>query len=418
MKTDKVHIVGGGIIGLCSAYYLAKAGCDVTIVEKNDFSDGTSFGNAGMVVPSHFVPMAMPGVISQGLKWMLNNKSPFSIKPRLDIDLVSWLWNFYKSANLTKAEVSMPVLYALNQRSKELYKNMAAENAFEFGFEEKGLLMLCQTEKHFKEEESLAIQARQLGLQAEVLNLKALQNLEPEMDLDVLGGIYFPGDAHLNPNKLMDQLIAHLKQLGVKFLTNTSIVDFEIKSGKIESLLSIEGEVIPVHNVLLTSGCWTADLLKKAGVKIHLQDGKGYSLTIDKPKSCPRIPTILSEAKVAITPMGDSLRIAGTLELSGMSTKINKKRVAGILESSTRFYKNLDLPSDISNTEIWTGYRPCTPDGMPYVGRSEKLNNLFVGTGHGMMGLSLGAVTGKVLSDIMTEQKTFIDIDPFRLDRF
>ncbi|MEM9685804.1 MAG: FAD-dependent oxidoreductase [Bacteroidota bacterium] len=417
MKTDKVHIVGGGIVGLCAAWYLKQEGCEVTVIDKDDCSDGTSFGNAGMIVPSHFVPMATPGVIAQGLKWLLNSKSPFYIKPRLNADLIQWLWYFYRSANVQHVETAMPVLYALNEQSKWLYKAMAAEHGFDFGFEERGLLLLYKTQKQAREEEELAEKAHRLGIKAAVFDKKDLKDLEPEMDLEVLGGTYFPGDAHLYPNQLMVQLTTRLRQLGVSFIPNTAVVDFNIRGSKIEALLTDEGDNLPVDNVVLASGSWTGLLLKKAGIKIHLQDGKGYSITVEKPKLRPRIPTILSEAKVAITPIGDDLRIGGTLELGGLSQKISHKRVKGIVESMPAYYKNLDIPFT-DKTKIWKGYRPCTPDGIPYIGKSDSLSNLFVGTGHGMVGLSLGPVTGKLLSELMTQQKPIMAIHPFRLNRF
>ena len=417
MNREKIHIVGGGIIGLCTAWYLKQAGCEVTIIDQYNISEGTSFGNAGMIVPSHFVPMSTPGVIAQGLKWMLNSKSPFYIKPRLNVELIHWLWHFYRSANASRVDKSIPVLHELNERSKWLYKAMASENDFDFGFEERGLLMLYNTKKQAEKEEKLAEKAHQLGIKTEIYDQTGLLALEPEMELDVLGGIYFPGDAHLYPNQLMTQLYHRLKQIGVSFLLNTSIVDFKVNGSKVESLLTKDNQVIPVTNVLLSSGSWTGLLLKKAGIKLHLQDGKGYSITLNKPALRPSIPTILTEAKVAITPMGDDLRIGGTLELSGLSKKINQKRVEGIVESVPKYYKNLEVPL-INNTKIWKGYRPCTPDGMPYIGQSEELPNLFVGTGHGMMGLSLGAVTGKLLCEIITDQQPMMPIQPFRLNRF
>ncbi|MEM6892700.1 MAG: FAD-dependent oxidoreductase [Bacteroidota bacterium] len=417
MNGKTVHIIGGGIVGLCTAWYLNKAGCKVIVVDELSLTEGTSFGNAGMIVPSHFVPMATPGVMQKGLKWMLNSKSPFYIKPRLSLDLVQWLWQFYRSANTGQVYKAMPILFELNERSKELYKTMAAEENFDFGFEEKGLLMLCKTKKQAQEEEALAEKAHQLGVKAQVLDANGLKTLEPEMDLDVLGGVYFPGDAHLYPNHLMTQLVNRLKQSGITFSAETSIMDFTIKGSRIQSLLTDRNKVIPVENVILSSGSWTGHLLKKVGIKIHLQDGKGYSITMENPKIRPRIPTILSEAKVAITPMGNDLRIGGTLELSGLSPKINQKRVEGIIESIPKYYKNIAVPFG-AETKIWKGYRPCTPDGMPYIGSSDRISNLFVGTGHGMMGLSLGAVTGKLLSQIITQEKPMLATEPFRLNRF
>ena len=417
MNKKKIHIIGGGIIGLCSAWYLVKEGYQVTIIDKNDLTDGTSFGNAGMIVPSHFVPMATPGVITQGLKWLLNSKSPFYVKPRLDSELIQWLWHFYRSANTKKVKEAMPILYAFNQRSKELYRAIAANGDFKFNYEEQGLLMLYKTAKQAKKEAELAEKAHQLGIRAAILDNQDLKKLEPDMDLEVLGGIYFPGDAHLYPNQLMTQMVTKLRHLGVQFITGKTISDFKLLGGKIIGLLDNKGEVTLVSEVLLTAGSWTSQLLKKAGIKIFLQDGKGYSVTLKKPPLRPRIPTILTEAKVAITPMGKDLRIGGTLELSGLSPKINQKRVQGIIESIPAYYKNISLPT-IETEKVWKGFRPCTPDGLPYIGKSAIISNLLVGTGHGMMGLSLGAATGKIISQLATGQKTMLDIYPFRLNRF
>nr|WP_298999716.1 FAD-dependent oxidoreductase [uncultured Allomuricauda sp.] len=417
MENDTVHIIGGGIIGLCAAWYLKKAGCTVTVIDKGDLKEGTSFGNAGMIVPSHFVPMANPGVVAQGLKWMLNSKSPFYIKPRLNQDLIQWLWHFYRSSNHQHVKQAMPILYELNEHSKGLYRELTSLESFDFCFEEKGLLMLYKSSKQEEKEAKMAEQARKLGVEAEILDSEELSKLEPDMDLDVLGGLYFPGDAHLYSNKLMFQLVEVLKREGVQFRTNTSISDFGLRGSKIDTLIDDKGNLIPVKNVIVASGTWTANLLKKANIKLHIQDGKGYSITLDQSKVKPRIPTILSEAKVAITPMGDDLRIGGTLEISGISPKINLKRIQGIKESIPDYYRNMDLPHTESK-DIWKGYRPCTPDGMPYIGKSRTLNNLYVGTGHGMMGLSLGAITGKLLSELMTQKKPSMNLFPFRLDRF
>lgn len=417
MKNQKIHIIGGGIIGLCSAWYLKKEGFEVTIIDKGNLTDGTSFGNAGMIVPSHFVPMATPSILKKGMKWLLNSKSPFYIQPSLNSDLFKWLWHFYRAATIKKMNAAMPFLYEYNEKSKDLYKELAKEEGFSFDYEEKGLLMLYKTQKQAREEAQLAKQANQFGIAASILNLQDLQKLEPNMALDVLGGIYFPGDAHLYPNLLLKQFISALKKKGVQFIKNTTIQNFKTQSSKITDLIDSNGSIIPIENVLIACGSWSSHLLKKAGVKIHLQAGKGYSFTLNNPEIRPNIPTILAEAKVAITPMGNDLRIGGTLELGNFSNKINRNRVKGIMESLPAYYKNLKIPT-IDNSEIWTGYRPCTPDGLPYVGMSENYSNLSVSTGHGMMGLSLGAASGRIISELLTNQPTMIDVHPFRLNRF
>ena len=417
MKKKSVHIIGGGIIGLCTAWYLNKEGYQVTVVDKNDFTGGTSYGNAGVIVPSHFVPMATPGIITQGLKWLLDSKSPFYVKPRFSLDLAQWLWHFNRSATPKKANAAMPVLYDINHKSKKLYQEIVAEVNFDFNYQERGLLMLYKTKKQADKEAKVAERAHQLGIPVEILDNEGLKKLDPSMDLNVLGGVYYPSDAHLYPNQLMKGLISVLKEKGVQFLSNTSITDFGIRNASIEALITSKNTKIQVEQVALTAGSWTGILLKKAGIKMHIQDGKGYSVTIKNPKNRPQIPAILTEAKVTVTPMGEDLRIGGTLELSGFSPKISKRRVQGILESVPKYYNNLTIPS-IETEKVWKGYRPCTPDGLPYIGRTENVSNLIVGTGHGMMGLSLGAITGKLLCQIISNQKPMTTIHPFRFNRF
>ncbi len=418
MSKQSIHIVGGGIIGLCSAWYLTQEGYEVTVVDRNNFSEGTSFGNAGMIVPSHFVPMAAPGVITQGLKWLLDGRSPFYVKPRLNLDLIRWTWQFYRSATEARVREAMPILYAYNEQSKLLYRELTSgSDGAQIGFEERGLLMLYKTQKQAAEEALMVKKAKGLGMKAEILNADELRQLEPKMELDVLGGAFFPGDAHLYPDLLMADMVKRLKNAGVTFYGNTTITGFEQKGGRITGIINHFGRIIPTKEVVLASGSWTAQLLKKAGVKMLLQDGKGYSLTLKKPLLRPRFPTILAEAKVAITPMGEDLRVGGTLELSGLSDKIAPKRLEGIIASVPAYYRNLEVPFPPSQ-EVWQGYRPCTPDGLPYLGRSTKIDNLIIATGHGMMGLSLGAATGKIVSQIATGQQPLIDVAAFRPERF
>lgn len=417
MSRQSVHIIGGGIIGLCSAWYLNQKGYDVVVIERNDLTNGTSHGNAGMIVPSHVMPLASPGVISQGIKWMFNSKSPFYVKPRMDASLLQWLYQFYKSCSNEHVERSMPVLFQLNEWSKSLYDGFVNEPGFGFNFEKKGLLMLYKTPHQEKEEKELAEKAGEVGLEARVLSASELKEVEPDIELDALGGVYFPGDAHLYPNKFMEQLATRLKDKGVQFVTGKEVVDLKSVNGRINEVLLSDGVVLSVEKVLVTGGAWSAKIIKKAGVKIYLQDGKGYSITIKNASIRPNTPAILTEAKVAVTPMGNDLRIGGTLELGGLSTNINRKRLSGIVESISRYYPEINIP-EAASKHAWYGYRPCSPDGIPYIGRSAKTDNLYVATGHAMMGLSMGPGTGKLISEIINNEQTTIDTTMFSLERF
>lgn len=418
MSQERIHIIGGGIIGLSAAWYLQEAGFAVTVVDRTSLDEGTSFGNAGMIVPSHFVPMASPGIIKKGLQWLLFPDSPFYIKPRLSLDLAKWLWQFYRAATPKHVARSAPLLLEFNSWSKHLYQAISKLEEFaDVGYEEKGLLMLYKTAKQEREERELAEQAEQLGVDAKILSAEAVQELEPEMALDVRGGLYFPSDAHLAPPIFMHRMQSALRAKGVAFLTNTEVTGFTTAGNRIKNIQTSAGRTIPTEQVLIAGGSWSKNLLRQLKVPILLQAGKGYSITLDAPEATPRIPTILAEAKVAITPMAGQLRIGGTLELGPAEHGINTRRVQGILDSLPRYYGNLDT-SATEKTPIWQGFRPCTPDGLPYIGRSQKWRNLSLATGHGMMGLSLGPATGKLISQILSETKPSIDPTLFTPDRF
>jgi len=413
----KVHIIGGGIIGLSSAWFLQKEGFEVTVIDRTDLSDGASHGNAGMIVPSHFVPLASPGVVSKGIKWMFNSKSPFFVKPRLNSELTQWLWKFYRSCTVNNVENSVALLKDFNEQSKALYKNFAENDGFEFCFEENGLLMLFKDSYTGEEEILIAEQAKELGLEVEILNKEEVQLKEKKLKTDVAGGVFYKGDTHLYPNKFIAEMVNHLKKAGVRFITQNEVVDFSTSNGKIESLLLQNGDIEKIDQLVIAAGSWSAKLLKKIGIKILLQDGKGYSLTLADSKMKPTYPTILSEGKVAMTPMGNDLRVGGTLEISNFDPRINQNRLQGIVESVPRYFPDFEIQKSELD-KVWHGFRPCTPDGLPYLGKSHKFDNLTIATGHAMMGMSLGPATGRIVSQIILNRKTDLDLRLMNPDRF
>ncbi|MEO1263521.1 MAG: FAD-dependent oxidoreductase [Bacteroidota bacterium] len=399
----KINIVGGGIIGLFAAYYLQEEGHEIHIFDKGDLSDGCSYGNAGMITPSHFVPLAAPGVVAQGVRWMFSVTSPFYIKPRMDLELVQWLWRFYRSCNKKQAEAAMPVLLDFNLAGKKLYREFYQKTGVDFKLEERGILMLYKTTKKEKEELAVAEKAVTLGIETKYLDRTAVREFENGTTVDALGGVFWPCDAHLYPNILMGHLISLLKKNGARFYGDKSVANFEKKGNKITAIIC-DGEKFEADATIVATGSWSGILLKKLGIKLLIQDGKGYSITLPNPTERPNYATIFSEAKVAVTPMGDDLRFGGTLELGGLNTGVNKKRIQGLLNSIPRYYPNLkvEMPSE---KNIWRGFRPCSPDGLPYIGKLNNYDNLFLATGHAMMGLSLAPATGVMVKNIICENK-------------
>jgi len=283
--------------------------------------------------------------------------------------------------------------------------------------EERGVLMLCRTEQMLHEEAEVAARAREVGLEAKLLNTSKVQELESDIKVNVQGGVHYPGDAHFYSNKFMAQLKANLRQAGVRLLSNKKVVRLNAPNGKINQILLEGGEILDVENVVLAAGSWSAKVLKQLGIKLLMQDGKGYSITLKNPLIRPKYPTLLMESRVAVTPMGADLRIGGTLEISNLSSKINPKRLEGIIEAIPKFYPELQVK--IPKLEnVWHGFRPCTPDGLPYMGRSKKYPNLVLANGHAMMGMSLGPASGKLVAEILQDQQPSIDLALFRPERF
>lgn len=396
----EIVIVGGGIIGLCCAWHLHEAGMKVTIIDKSDFKSGCSFGNSGMIVPSHFIPLASPGMIAKGLKWMFKKGSPFYIRPRLNVELAKWLWQFYNSANKKHVTECAPILRDMHLEGREFYEQLNTKPGFDFHFERKGILMMYQTGAGEHEEADTAQMARELGIDANILSPEQLKTLDPGIKMNVRGAVHYPGDAHLAPQVLMQQLMISLRDSGVEFLENHEVIKIE-DHGKMGATLFIKNSAsIKAKHIVIATGTWSGLLMKRSGYKFLMQDGKGYSMTIGQPGGMPTIPAILTEARVAITPMGDNLRVAGTLEISGRDEKINPFKVKSILHATHQYYPELS----ISNPgPVWYGYRPCTPDGMPFIGRWSNDSAVIVATGHAMMGLSLAPATGIMVKNVLVK---------------
>jgi len=411
-----IAIIGGGIIGLSTAYYLNQSGHRVTIFDKGDLNDNSSVGNAGMIVPSHIIPLAAPGMISKGLRWMFNSKSPFYVRPRLSKNLIKWGMKFYAHANHEHVMRSIPLLKEISFLSKQLYQELAKENHFDFGYEERGLLMLFKTSETKKEELEAAKLANKVGVEALVLSLAEAQHLEPVVKLNARGAIYFPGDAHLNPQQLVNSLKDHIRRKGAAIFPNTTIEDFVIKGDAIKGV-RVQTDVQMFDEFIVTAGAWSGILCSRLGIDLPMQSGKGYSFTFDDVTSNVRIPTLLLEGRVAVTPMGSSLRFGGTMEIGDTNRSINMNRVKGIFETIPKYYPEMKVQMP-DEKAIWSGLRPCSPDGLPYIGRSSKLKNLVIATGHSMMGISLGPATGKLVTELIDEVPCSMDLAAFSPERF
>ena len=409
-----VVIIGGGVIGLCSAYYLKKEGHKVTVVDQSNMDSGASYVNAGYLSPSHFTPLAAPGVMKKGLKWMFDSSSPLYIKPRFDKDFLKWVLAFNKSCQSKNVKRAIPAITALTLLSQNLYDDIKRAENFNFHLEKKGLLMLCQTEKMLEEELKTVEIAKSLGLDAREVNESEINELEPNTHLNILGATYYACDSHSTPHEFMNEMKSWLLKNDVTILRNERVQDLVINKNEIVSILT-DQQKLKADEFVLSAGSWSTILSKKIGLNLLLQAGKGYRINTTK-ATCISRPAILAEAKVAVTPMNGFTRFAGTMEIAGINNSINKNRVEAISSAVSNYYPELQI-SNIEKKEAASGLRPVTPDGLPYIGKSTKCKNLIFATGHAMMGWSMATATGKLVSEILTEQKPSIDLSSFNPDR-
>lgn len=417
MKKKQILIIGAGIAGVCTGYYLSKGGVDVTIIDKSDGRDNCSYGNAGMIVPSHIIPLSSPGIISKGLKWMLDAESPFYIRPRLNAGLLKWGWEFKKSSTHEHVTASGPVLRDLLLKSRELLIDLEKNENLDFGFVKKGLFMFCNTEKGLEKEIDVAETAKTLGIPAEVYSPKDLNKLEPALTMEIVGATYYPKDAHLHPGMLMDSLKSLLKTRGVTFVFKTEIKKLKTKNNRVTELISEDGRVWRGDTVIMCNGIWSYKLGKTIGKNLMMQAGKGYSVTLNNPAVLPQHCGILAEKKVTVTPMNGSLRFGGTMEIAGIDKSVNPKKLNGLKKSVCEYLPQFSL-TQFDNHDIWTGLRPVAPDGLPYVGKIGGFENLYTSTGHAMMGMSLAPASGKMIAELITNGNSRLChpmIDP---DRF
>lgn len=414
-KNKSVVVVGGGIIGLSTAYFLQKEGHQVTVLDKSDISSGASFVNAGYLTPSHIISLASPGMITRGIKYMFNSSSPFYMKPRLDPEFMKWTWYFKKSSTRSKVDSAMPVIRDINLLSRELYEAIQSSGdlgVFEIG--DKGLLMMFQTDEARDHEMEVVEKAKKLGLEGKLLSKEELAALEPNIEVNAKGAVLWECDRHTTPPLIMKKMVEYLVNANVAIHKNEEVIDVVLSNGKITEVKTNNASYT-ADEVIFAAGSWTSNLSKKLNLKLPLQAGKGYRINVEGPTNIS-MPAILMEKKIAVTPMEGFTRFAGTMEFSGINHTIRKERVEAIAKGVEGYYKGLQVPEKAKKMAS-CGLRPVSPDGLPYIGRAKGVDNLIVATGHAMMGWSLGPATGKLVTELISGQPLSMDIKPFDPNR-
>ncbi|MEM7379959.1 MAG: FAD-dependent oxidoreductase [Bacteroidota bacterium] len=411
----RIIVVGGGIVGLSCAYYLQKQGHQLVVIDKSEMNAGASYVNAGYLTPSHIIPLASPGMMAKGIKWMFNSSSPFYMKPRLDMDFFRWAWHFNTSSTKAHVNKAIPLIKDINLLSKDLYSEMHNSGEMgDFHLEKRGLLMLFKTAGEGNHEREVMKRATDEGLEARELSMDELGKIQPDLSPEIQGAIHYECDAHSSPDEIMEKLKTYLVKVGVEFHKGEEVQNFRTEGDVVKAVVTGKGSY-EADEIVLASGSWSQNLAKKLRIKLEVQPGKGYRINVSRPTPV-KLPAILMEAKVAVTPMRGFTRFAGTMELSGINHRIRPERVRAIAKAASNYYTDFEVNTD-EMAQAQCGLRPVSPDGLPYIGKSSKFRNLSIATGHAMMGWSLGPATGKLIAELIDGQKTSMPLEGFHPER-
>ena len=408
-------VVGGGAIGAACAYYLSRSGWDVEVVEQGTFGKGCSHGNCGFVCPSHVLPLAGPGAVWQALRSTLKKDSPFTIKPRFDPALWSWLFQFARRCNARAVMEAGRAIQALLNSSRVLYDELLREEPIDCEWEARGLLFVFRSRRgmeHYAETDRLLRES--FNLSAERYDSEALVRLEPALKPGLGGGWLYRTDAHLRPDRLMASWRRVLEARGVRLREQCSVKGFVGEHGRARAALTSQGE-LSADAFVIAAGALTPLLNRHLGCKVPIQPGKGYSITMPRPAHCPVLPMVLEEHRVAVTPMRSGYRLGSTMEFAGYDSTLNRRRLA-LLTEGARHY--LQEPTCAPVEEEWYGWRPMTPDSVPIIGRSPAFANVLIAAGHNMLGLSMSPATGKLVAELLGGEATHIDPSPYSVARF
>ncbi len=411
---QNVVIVGGGVIGATTAYYLLEKGFSVSIVEKETFGCGASHGNCGLIVPTHVLPLNTPGNLVKGLRWMLKKDAPLFIKPGLNPDLFKWLLKFAGHCTHRHMFDAASGCAAMIHGAIDDYAAMLEKENLRCDWEHRGVLHLFNSPTAFKKHQSHDALIRQFTFGARPLGRDALVRLEPAVGEGVVGAWFDEAVAHLRPDTLMAELKRVLSNKGVTVVEGTEVKSFRVENGRAVAAETDRGSMDGAFFVVAT-GAWTPFLGRALGCHIPIQPGKGYSVTLDRPPSCPTRPCFFEEAGMVATPWNSGLRLGGTMEFSGYDPLLNRPRLRALYRGARRY---LGSPVQDGVQEEWCGWRPMTHDGLPVIDTPPGLGNLVVAAGHNTLGLTMAQATGKLVADIFSGDTPHIDPRPYRMDRW
>lgn len=410
----EVLVIGGGVIGVAIADALARAGTDVVVIDRDQPGHGCSFGNAGWITPCFATPLPRPGLVLKAARWMLDRRSPLRVPLRPDPALVAWLIRFLWHTRRAQFVTGTKALVELSRYSLAAYQELAEQAGPELDFHRRGLLQVGLTPEGVRGILADLKVLATLGVNGTPLDEVGVRELEPAIAGPVAGGVYFPDEAHLEPLNAVRAMAERAERAGAQIVPFTEVGRIRTNGRLITGVRTNRGWFEP-EIVVLAAGTWTRNLAAQVGLRLPLYGGKGYSMMLDRSATTLRTPVMIVEKKVAITPHSGRVRTAGTLELVRDDPSISPQRAESIREAT---FELLGLPHDTPVQNVWSGLRPCTPDGIPAIGRSERIRNLIVAAGHQMLGMQTAPATGRLVADLVLERTPTFDPAPFSLARY
>jgi D-amino-acid dehydrogenase len=407
-----VLVVGGGVVGLCCAYYAQRAGRAVSVVDAGEIGQSASWGNAGLVPVSSTMPLAAPGVIGKALRWLLDPDGAFRISPRTSRGLVSWMLEFRRQCRPERVERVNRLLLALMRESLRLYDELLAEENLEIEYTRLGTLALCASAAELGELLKTNQILRTAGIDCAAVSTEEVLTMEPLVRHSIVGGAYYPGDAHLNPGKLL-RALEELVRANGGLITRGETVEHLILDGSRVVGVRTANRVIRTTDVLIASGVGSTKLVRPLGVRLLIAPAKGYHLEFDG-TTPPSRPLRLFGAKSVVSGVGGMLRVTSKLELTNAPGIPQRRIIDGIPRLTDRY---LHLAPSARQCRSWYGFRPLTPDGLPYIGSVNETEGLLLATGHGQLGVALAPITGALVADVLAASKPRVPLEPYSPNR-